>query len=43
MRLKAASLNAKDGQLGVEEMQIVFENMSLKPLAEEAVWASPLA
>jgi phage tail-like protein len=31
VRLKAASLNAKDGQLGVEEMQIVFENMSLKP------------
>jgi phage tail-like protein len=31
VRLRAASLNAKDGQIAVEEMQIAFENMSLNP------------
>jgi phage tail-like protein len=31
VRLKASPLNAKDGQLAIEEMQISFENLSLKP------------
>jgi phage tail-like protein len=30
VRMKAATLNAKDGQIAVEEMQIAYENMSLK-------------